>query len=185
MKSLIFGNKKGAVTDPIYVGAFILVTALTMVTCLYIWFSFQEQMTIVVNGTASESAVVNAMVELRTAYTSMDYMIPLMVGGLLIVSLIFAFKTGASVMYAFVSIFLWAFSMLISAVYTNIYEVFETSFPSVTTEVPILTYIMHNLKWVTLAWLALICIVMFTRNKQEDDALGPSKVFAPEAYYGE
>lgn len=190
MKSLIFGRKslfackKGAVTDPIYVGAFILITALTMVTCLYFWFTFQEQMTTTVTGMASESAVVNALVELRIAYESMDYMIPLMVGGLLIVSLILAFKTGASVVYAFVSVFLWAFAMLMSAVYSNIYEVFENSFPTVTSEVPILTYVMHNMKWLTLIWLALISIVMFTRNKQEDDALSPGKVFEPGAYYG-
>ena len=165
-------NKKASVADAITVPAFILLTVATTIVCLFIWFSFQSAMTTVVADSPSNSTIVETMNSLRASYTSIDYMIPILVGGLMLVSLIFAFKTGASVVYALVSLFFWAFAMLMSAVYSNVYEVFKNTFPSVITEMPIMDYIMTNMKWVVLVWLVLISIVMFTRNKQEESQLG-------------
>jgi hypothetical protein len=42
-----------------------------------------------------------------------------------------------------------------------------------------MTYIMMNMKWFVLAWLFLISVVMFTRNKREEQVLS-----AAEAMYG-
>lgn len=171
MKSLL-SNKKGAVTDTIFVPVFILVSLLTMIIMLYVWFEFQDTMTIAVADSPGNTTVINAMNELRATYVSFDYMIPLLVGGLLIISLILAFRTGASVVYAFVSLFLWGVALLMSAVYTNIYLEFKTTFPTVIAETPILDFVLINMKWIVLAWLILISIIMFTRSKREEPIAG-------------
>jgi hypothetical protein len=68
--------------------------------------------------------------------------------------------------------------MIFSAIFTNVFGAFESTFPQVAAVLPILTYLMNNIKWVVLAWLFLISIVMFTRNKQED-----TSIRAQEAFY--
>ena len=88
----------------------------------------------------------------------------------MLVSLILAFKTGAGIIYAFLSLIAWAFALLMSAVYTNVFELFEVNFPIVATNYPILVFIMANMKWIVLAWVFLLSLVMFTRNKNEDKA---------------
>ena len=102
-------------------------------------------------------------------------MFPIIVVGLMLVSLIFAFKTGASVMYAVLSLVFWAFAMLMASVFTNIFGAFQDSFPAIATTLPIITFIMNNMKWVVLMWLFLICIVMFTRNKIEDEKISDAE----------
>ena len=179
MKSLLH-NKKGAITDPIMVGAFILLTCMTIVIALYVWFQFQAQMVIVVADSHSNETIVGVMNELSATYVSIDYMIPLMVGGLMLVSLIFAFKTGANVVYAFLSLVMWAFAMLMAAVFTNIFETFSANFPAIIALVPILDYVMMNMKWITLAWVFLISVIMFSRNKQDDQKISQAEA----QYYG-
>lgn len=178
MKLFHYG-KKGSATDAITVPAFILVVATTALIMLYVWFSFQDAMLPAAAASPSNSTIVEVMDSLRATYTSLDYMMPLLVGGLLLVSLIFAFKTGASIIYGFVSIFIWGFALLMSSVYSNIFEEFVTAFPSAAAEMPILVFIMTNMRWIVLVWLLLISIVMFTRNKREEQ-----QIMSAEVAYG-
>lgn len=167
---LCFG-KKGSVMDPITVGAVILVCTITIFVMMYFWSVFDDTIrNAVVNSPANES-VTNTLTELTLTYSYIDYMIPLLVGGLMLVSLILAFKTGAGIIYAFLSLITWAFALLMSSVYTNIFELFAINFPNVASNYPILTFIMTNMKWIVLAWVFLISLVMFTRNKTEDTQL--------------
>ncbi len=181
MKSY-FHDKKGAITDAIFVPKFILITCITIFIALYVWFAFQGGMETVVENSPNNDTIIGVMDEIRASIIAIDYMIPVLVGGLLIVSLIFAFKTGASILYAFVSLFFWAFALLMAAVFTNIFEQFETTFPVVAAELPILVFVMSNMKWIVLIWLVLISIVMFTRNKSEDQQLR-QYAGVPEAIY--
>ena len=139
-------------------------------------------MAITVADSPGNSTIVQTMDELRASYTSIDYMIPLMVGGLMIVSLIFAFQTGASVIYAFISLIFWAFAMLMATVFTNVFVQFSKNFPTVSSELPMLIYIMANMKWVVLVWVFLISLVMFSKNKQDDSR--SQLTSAQEAFYG-
>ena len=160
--------KKGSVMDPITVGSVILVVAITIFISMFTWYGFNNAMRDVVEDTASNETVTATLTELSTTYSYIDYMIPLMVGGLMLVSLIFAFKTGAGLVYSFVSLIAWGFAMLMAAVYTNIFETFKYTFPVVTANYPLLIFIMDNMKWIVLGWLFLISLVMFTRDKKED-----------------
>jgi len=168
MKSIFYKNKKGSIVDPITTGGVILMIAATIFVAYYIWSIFAENIVLSVANSVANETVVNTVNSLTATYGMMDYMVPLLVGGFMIVSLIFAFKTGASVIYAFVSLISWGLALLMAAVYTNIFETFQSSFPTVAVNFPILISIMDNMKWVVLAWLFLISLVMFSRNKKED-----------------
>ena len=175
----MINNRRGAITDAIYVPAFITILVATIFIGVYVWAAFSSGIVDVVADTPQNKTVVDAVNQIGIGISSFDYMLPIIVVGLLIVSLIFAFKTGASVVYAVVSIIMWAFAMLMAAVYTDIFEAFSTSFPATATSLPIITFIMTNMRWIVLAWLFLLSIVMFSRNKTEDQQLASTeRVFA-------
>jgi len=180
-------SKRASLKDAIYVPIYLLVIASTIFVAVYVWYSFQTSMTETVNNgvlsgvlsAPSNTTIINAMSDIRGSLQSMDYMFPFIVAGLLMISLIFAFKSGASVLYTFLSIIFWALALLISAILTNIFGQFQMSFPTIATDYPIIVYLMNNMKWIVLAWLALISIVMFTRNKEDD-----SRIKSMETMYG-
>lgn len=166
MKSC-FG-KKGSIMDPITVGAVILTVAITIFIMMYVWSAFDTGMRDAVSNSVANESVSDALTQLTATYSYIDYMIPMMVGGLMIASLVLAFKTGAGIIYAFLSLIAWGFALLMSAVYTNVFELFATNFPVVASNYPILVFIMANMKWIVLAWVFLLSLVMFTRSKSED-----------------
>jgi len=172
-------NRKAAVTDAVFVPAFILVIACTILIGLYVWATFADVFADVVADSPSNATVVEAMDTISVSLASFDYMFPIMVFGLMIISLIFAYRTGANVIYAIVSIVLWALALMMSVIYSNIFETISASFPTVTGTIPIISFMVLNMKWIVLAWLLLISIVMFTRNKQEDQ-----NISAQEMMYG-
>ncbi len=178
MKSVF--NKKASIYDPITVGAFILTVAITIFVMMAIWEGFDESMREVVANSPANETVVETLDALTITYSYIDYMIPTLIGGLMLVSLIFAFKTGASIIYAFLSLIVWGFAMLMATVYTNVFEQFKVAFPTIASNYPILVYIMDNFKWVVLAWLFLISLVMFTRTQKETKDLQGGL----EQYYG-
>jgi len=180
LQSIKLKNKKASIYDPITVGAFILSIAITIFIMMYVWYGFDTGMREVVAGSPANSSVVDTLDNLTVTYGYIDYMIPMLVGGLMILSLIFAFKTGASIVYAFLSLLVWAFGLLMAAIYTNVFEQFELAFPVVSGNFPILVFIMANMKWVVLAWLFLISLVMFSQTSRESKDLKGGL----EQYYG-
>jgi len=171
LQSINIKNKKASIYDPITVGAFILSIAITIFIMMYVWYGFDTGMRTVVAGSVANASVVETLDNLTITYSYIDYMIPILVGGLMILSLIFAFKTGASIVYAFMSLLVWAFALLMAAIYTNVFEQFEIVFPTVSANFPILIFIMANMKWVVLSWLFLISLVMFSQNRKEGKEL--------------
>ena len=169
-------NKKAAITDAVYTPIYLTLIVATIFIGLYVWSAFKTTMTDMVSTTPQNSTVVNAMNTIQTGMSSFDYMFPIMVVGLLIISLIFAYKTGAGVVYAIISLVLWGLAMLISWVLTTVFEQFATSFPTIAASSPIITYIMTNMKWLVLGWLFLISIVMFSRNSTEEKNLAASEM---------
>lgn len=170
-------NRRAAITDAIYGPAKLLLISVTMIIGVFIWMSFMTNFSPIAAGlpTPGNTSMQIAITNIQTGLYSFDYIFPFIVFGLLLVSLIFAFKTGASIIYAFLSIILWVLSLLISAIFTNIFGEFEKTFPAAAAVLPILTYIMNNMKWLVLIWLFLISVVMFTRNKMEDDRIAASE----------
>lgn len=161
-------GKKASIMDPITVGAVILVSALTIFIMMHTWGAFDSTIRETVSGSVANESVVNALNDLTITYSYIDYMIPMLVGGLMIVSLVLAFQTGSGIIYGFLSLIAWAFALLMSAVYANVFSLFSANFPVVASNYPILVYIMTNIKWVVLVWVFLLSLVMFTRNKAED-----------------
>jgi len=178
MKSC-FG-KKGSIMDPITVGAVILACAITIFVMMSFWSSFDTAIRDVVSDSSANESVTNTLTQLTATYSYIDYMIPILVGGLMLVSLILAFKTGAGIIYGFLSLIAWAFALLMSAVYTNVFELFEVNFPIVANNYPILVFIMSNMKWIVLAWVFLLSLVMFTRVSSENKAFNSGM----EQYHG-
>jgi len=170
MKSNIFGDKRGSILDPIFSGAYILKIVITIFICLVIWFGFQTAMTAVITGTPAEAVLTPVLATLTSAYTSIDYMFPFMVGGLMIVSLILAFRTGANYVWGIFSILVWALAVLFATVFTNVYIAVSNEFPDIYAQLPIMDIIMLNLRWVSLAWIAVISGVMFRKDNKEDEA---------------
>lgn len=169
MKLNVFGNKKGSLTDPIFTGAYILSIAITILICLFVWISFQSIMETTITGTAVEPILDSVMTSLRTAYFSMDYVYPLLVGGLILVSSIFAYKTGSNIVWGILSIIFWAIALLMSVVFVNVYLSVSSEFPTIYAAMPIMDVIMRNMHFMVLGWLVIISFFMFRKNNQEDD----------------
>jgi hypothetical protein len=169
----MFRNKKASVADSVFVPIYILVIAMTMFVGYYVWSTFVTNFTPLatnVNISSTEN-LTRVMSDITVSMGYFDYMFPFLVFGLLLVSLIFAFKTGASIVYAFVSIFMWALAVIMSIVYAEIFRVFELQFTAIGGNFLIVSYIMANIKWISLIWAFLISVVMFTRNKSEEGAM--------------
>ena len=166
---LCFG-KKGSIMDPIMVGGVILTTAITIFVMMAFWGSFDTAIRDAVSGSVANETIGDTLTELTAVYSYIDYMIPMLVGGLMLVSLVLAFKTGAGIIYGFLSLVAWAFALLMSAVYTNVFELFAENFPVVAGNYPILVFIMANMKWIVLAWVFLLSLVMFTRSSGDSKA---------------
>jgi hypothetical protein len=80
-----------AVTDSIMVTAYLLLVACTVLVSLHVWYNFQDTMAETVAESPGNSTVVQVMNEIQGALESIDYMFPVIIGGLLIAYLIFAF----------------------------------------------------------------------------------------------
>lgn len=177
MYTTVFKNRKGSVADSIFIPVFILTIAMTMFIAYYIWITFVQNFTPLatnVNISSTEN-LTSVMSNITVSMGYLDYMFPFMVMGLLLVSLIFAYKTGASVIYAYVSMFMWVLAIIMSVVYTTVFEAFALQFISIGGNFLIVSYVMTNIKWLCLAWAFLISVVMFTRNKAEDQMLASSE----------
>lgn len=171
----LYKNKKGSLLDPIFSGAYILKVSVTILICLFVWISFQSLMEIQIIGTPSESTLTNVLNNLETTYFSMDYLFPFFVGGLLIVSTIFAYKTGSNILWGMFSIIFWGIALLMSALFVNVYLAVSDQFPLIYAEMPVMDIIMSNLHWFTLFWLVIISAVMFRKNNVEDESSEISK----------
>ena len=173
-------NKKGSLADVVYGPAKFLAIVITFFICFYIWHSFTTTFDETLYPTLSDAgklAMNETVSNISIGMTTIDYMMPLIIFGLLIVSLIFAFKTGANVIYAILSLILWVLALIMSAIFTNTYLQVDDALNLGTTLV-ISDFLMTNLKWIVLGWLVLISIVMFSRNKQEQEMMSSSeKVF--------
>jgi len=180
MKFNLSKNKKGSLYDPITLGAVLLVMGITIFIAFSIWGGFADAIQVAAVGTPGEAQINETVTQLTGAYASIDYMIPLIVIAFMITSLILAFKTGANIVFAFLSLITWGFAILMSLVFKDIFELFAVNFPTVAAQFPILSFVLMNMKWIVLAWLFLISLVMFTRNKQEDADLtsGLAQVYA-------
>jgi len=165
-------NKKASLADSVLVPAYILAVAMTMFIAYYVWTTFASNFTPIATGVdiGGGENLTRVMTDITTSISYLDYMFPLMVVGLLLVSLIFAYKTGSSIVYAFVSVFMWVLALIMSAIYTNTFEMFASNFATVGGVMTITAYIMANIKWVVLAWAFLISLVMFTRSRGDKDS---------------
>jgi len=170
MKLSISGNKKGSLMDPIFSSAYILKIVVTILICLFVWVAFQTVMEEQIAGTDSESVIQPVLDALETAYFSIDYVFPFLVGALMIISLILAFKTGSNIVWGILSIIIWALALLMASVFVNVYISVSDEFPTIYANMPIMDIIMSNMVWIVLFWLAVICLVMFRKNNIEDDA---------------
>lgn len=173
-------KKKGSLIDPITYGSILLVISMTIFIGYIIWDGFSDTFTDVANTTSNNETIITSINELTTYYSWFDYMFPLLVGGFLMISLLSAYKTGSSLIFAPISLLLWAIGMILAWVYNYTFESFRLEFSSTSSIFTVVVWIMDNLIWITLVWLFLISVVMFTRNKQEDDALRSGQA----AYYG-
>jgi hypothetical protein len=164
----MFSDKRGSLVDPIYSSAYILKISITIFLGLVIWLGFQGVMSSVIIGSPSEIILTSVMSQLQTAYFSIDYVFPFLIGGLLLLSLIFAFKTGANILWGILSIIVWIIALLMATVFTNVYIAVSDKFPTIIAQMPIMDIIMMNLRWFVLFWIAAICAVMFRKNEAED-----------------
>jgi hypothetical protein len=170
-------NKRGSLVDPIFSGAYILKVAITILICLFVWGSFQVLMTAQIQGHASETILAQVMGTLRAAYFGMDYLFPLLIGGLLIVSTIFAYKTGSNFVWGMFALLLWAIALLMAAMFVNVYLAVSSEFPDIYAAMPVMDIIMRNLVWFTLFWIAIISAVMFRKNNVEDESTGQGRFY--------
>jgi len=159
-----------SVIDPIKTGGYFLVLVLTAIIALFIWVQFQATMTDTLDGDPFYTQITDIMNELRTSYFYMDYLIPILIGGLMIISFVFAYRAGASIVLAVMSFVVWGIGILISSVYTNVYLTYTATFPSIITDVPMMDFIMTNFKWFMLFWLAIITLLTFRKTTGEESS---------------
>jgi len=168
MRQIFFGNKRGSLADTIFGGAYFLKIAVTILIMVFVWISFQSLMADTIVGQPGESTITSVMTTLTSAYYSMDYLFPLIVLGLLLVSTLFAFKTGANIIYGVISFIIWIISMILSVLFVNIYLTVSEQFPTIYAAMPVMDVLMSNLHFITLGWLVILTIVMFRKNNAED-----------------
>jgi len=176
MKLYTFGkmnlkkDKRGSLTDPIFSSAYILKIVITIFIAILVWSGFQQVMSVAIDGTSSETILTPIINNLTVAYNSIDYVFPFLVGALIIVSTIFAFKTGSNVVYGIFSILMWAIAWLMATVFTNVYISVTNEFPDLIVTFSIMDSIMMNMRWIVLAWIAVITAVMFRKSNAEDES---------------
>jgi hypothetical protein len=168
--SKIKKDKRGSLTDPIFSSAYILKIVVTIFIMIIIWGGFQQVMSASIAGKPVETILTPIINNLSNAYFSIDYMFPFLVGALIIVSTIFAFKTGANIAWGILSIIFWAIAWLMATVFTNVYIAVSNNFPTVVVQFPVMDAIMMDMRWVALAWIAIISLVMFRKSNAEDEA---------------
>jgi hypothetical protein len=173
-------NKRGSLADVIFGSAWLLKIAMTILICLFVWVSFNTVMTGTIVGLPVESELNAVMTTLTNAYFSMDYVFPFIVGGLLLVSSILAYKTGANYILAFFSIILWCIALLLSALFVNIYITASAQFPTIYADLPIMDVIMTNLHWIVLFWLAILSILLFRKNNAEEYLRQAKRALLPQ-----
>lgn len=171
MKLFAFGkmNKKGSLADPIFSSAYILKSVITIFIAIIVWTSFSQLMASLISGEPTETILTPIINSLTNAYLSMDYVFPFLVGALIVVSTIFAFKSGANILWGILSILFWALAWLMATVFTNVYITVTNEFPTISVQFPIMDAIMMNMRWVALFWVAIISIVMFRKTNAEDE----------------
>lgn len=174
-------NKKGSLQDVIFGGAYLLKVAVTIVIMMFIWISFQALMAETIEGKPSESVITSVMATLTSAYYSMDYLFPFLVGGLLLISTIFAYRTGANILLGAISFIIWIIAVILAALFVNVYLAVTDQFPLIYAAFPVMDIIMSNLHFFSLGWLAIITLVMFRKNNKEDSS-GQSQMNA--SFYG-
>lgn len=167
---MILRNKRGSILDPIFGSAYILKIVITIIIAVTVWVYFNQAMTAAIAGTHSQAVLTPVLSALTSAYFSFDYVFPFLVGGLMVISFIFAYKSGANYVLGIISIIVWALAVLFGTLFTNVYISVTNSVPSVVTDFPIMDIIMINLRWVALGWIIVICMVLFRKNNQEDEA---------------
>jgi len=163
-------NKKGSIQDVIFGGSYLLKVSITIVICVFVWLAFKELMTDVIIGSSSEGIITSVMNSLSAAYYSMDYMLPFIIGGLLLVSTVFAYKTGSSIIMGIFSFIFWIIAIVMSVLFVNVYLSVTDQFPNIYTSFPVMDIIMSNLHFFTLGWLAIITLVMFRKDSKESAA---------------
>lgn len=161
-------NKKGSIPDVIFGGAYLLKIAVTIILMIFVWISFTALMTETVEGEPSESVITSVMATLTSAYYSMDYLFPFIVGGLLLISTIFAYRTGSNILLGAISFLFWIIAVIMSVLFVNVYLTVTDQFPEIYAAFPIMDIIMSNLHFFTLGWLAILTLVMFRKNNKED-----------------
>lgn len=161
-------GKKGSLVDVIFGGSYLLKVSVTIIISVFVWLSFQTLMAQTISGTPNESLITSVMDTLTSAYFSMDYLFPLVIGGLLLISTVFAYKTGANILLGAISFFFWIVSIILSALFVNVYLAVSDQFPAIYAQFSIMDILMSNLHYLTLGWLAIITLVMFRKNNKED-----------------
>ena len=170
-------SKRGSLYDSIAVPIYLLLIACTIFIAYYVWVTFAGNFqsisdTVILPDGGNLTEVVD---DITISIGYLDYMYPLLVLGLLIVSLIFAFKTGSSVIYSYVSIVMWVLALMISVILSNTFELFETNFTSIGGSFLVISFVMGNMKWICLIWAFLISLVMFTRDQKETQQLAAAE----------
>ena len=164
-------NKRGGIPDVIFGGAYLLRISIVIIICIFIWLSFQSLMAETIAGSSSEGVITSVMDTLTSAYYSIDYLFPLLVGGLLLISTVLAYKTGANILLGVLSFIFWIVAVILAALFVNVYLTITEEFPTIYAAFPIMDIIMSNLHFFTLGWLAIITLVMFRKNNKEDVSL--------------
>ena len=164
-------DKRGSLTDVIFGGAYMLKIAVTIIIVIFIWLSFKGAMELSIVGAPSETILNSVMSTLTNAYYSMDYLFPFIIGGLLIISTVFAYKTGSNVLLGAISFIMWVVALILSALFVNVYLTVTNEFPTIYVGFPIMDIIMSNLHFFTLGWLVMITLVMFRKSNKEDTSM--------------
>lgn len=170
-------NKRGSLADTVYGPIYILVIGITMVVAFYLWTAASNSFLAMPNTAAVNSSINTTITGLNPAFSTFDYVIPFIVGGLLIASTVLAFKRGASVLYIGLALIFWVLALMLSAVFADVFTQFTTNalFTSTMSSFPILTWVMTNIKWVVLGWLFVLSVVMFSRNKREEQSISAAE----------
>ncbi len=167
MKLNLYKNKRASLTDPIVGMILLSLLVVTIIVSFYFWGVFSEQIKMQTANHSSNESINKTIAELTQYYTWLDWGIPFFVFGMMLFSFVTSFFSGASFVFAIVSLLLWSVTILMSRVFHDLLSMFSTYFPTVAAQFPIMSFMIENLTMVCLVWLFLISVIIYIKNREQ------------------
>lgn len=164
-------NKKGNISDVAVIITILFGFAIAILVILYAWNQMKTPLDESLQGAGDEATFnVSSFYEQTTGgITIFDTLVPILLVGLMISTLVSAFMIKSHPVIFFISLFTLAIFVIIAVIFGNTFQaVSETpSFTTTAGSLDVTTMIMKNLPKITLVIFGIIILVLFMKPRKQ------------------